>query len=205
MLIDLCVFRKVLKLFLFFFQCVKAAELIGTFVNPKVSLKLITSALEKTSKPSCIMVLTAVIRGSPKEILQPHLTDLGNTLSQAEVCQRSEEVRLTEKHTTKLVVPQLISSLLKCSHSHSSLAHLPHPVSRYSCGCVSEAKQELLYLPWAIVQPAAQTCCSPNLASSPFLSRCGFEFKYCCKRLQIVGGKWKGVTGREEAVQFVLY
>ncbi|NXX47089.1 DAAF5 factor, partial [Tricholaema leucomelas] len=78
-------------------NCVKAAELIGTFVSPKVSLKLITSALEKTSKPSCIMVLTAVIRGSPKEILQPHLTDLGNTLSQAEVCQRSEEVFYMEQ------------------------------------------------------------------------------------------------------------
>ncbi|KAF1543961.1 Dynein assembly factor 5, axonemal, partial [Eudyptula albosignata] len=72
-------------------NCVKAAELIGTFVSPKVSLRLITSAFGKTPKPSCIMVLTAVIRGSPKEILQPHLTDLGNTLSQAGVCQRSEE------------------------------------------------------------------------------------------------------------------
>ncbi|XP_009907079.2 dynein axonemal assembly factor 5 [Dryobates pubescens] len=78
-------------------NCVKAAELIGTFVSPKVSLKLITSALKKTPKPSCIMVLTAVIRGSPKEILQPHLTDLGNTLSQAEVCQRSEEVFYMEQ------------------------------------------------------------------------------------------------------------
>ncbi|XP_054247137.1 dynein axonemal assembly factor 5 [Indicator indicator] len=78
-------------------NCVKAAELIGTFVSPKVWLKLITAALEKTPKPSCIMVLTAVIRGSPKEILQPHLTDLGNTLSQAEVCQRSEEVFYMEQ------------------------------------------------------------------------------------------------------------
>ncbi|KFO90005.1 HEAT repeat-containing protein 2, partial [Buceros rhinoceros silvestris] len=83
--------RKVVK------NCVKAAELIGTFVSPKVSLKLITSAFGKTPKPSCIMVLTAVIRGSPKEILQPHLTDLGNTLSQAGVCQRSEEVFYMEQ------------------------------------------------------------------------------------------------------------
>ncbi|XP_035753114.1 dynein assembly factor 5, axonemal [Egretta garzetta] len=78
-------------------NCVKAAELIGTFVSPKVSLRLITSAFEKTPKPSCIMVLTAVIRGSPKEILQPHLADLGNTLSQAGVCQRSEEVFYMEQ------------------------------------------------------------------------------------------------------------
>ncbi|NXY48339.1 DAAF5 factor, partial [Ceuthmochares aereus] len=78
-------------------NCLKAAELIGTFVSPKVSLKLITSAFGKTTKPSCIMVLTAVIRGSPKEILQPHLTDLGNTLSRGGVCQQSEEVFYMEQ------------------------------------------------------------------------------------------------------------
>ncbi|XP_074742673.1 dynein axonemal assembly factor 5 isoform X2 [Strix uralensis] len=78
-------------------NCVKAAELIGTFVSPEVSLRLITSAFGKTPKPSCVMVLTAVIRGSPKEILQPHLTNLGNTLSQAGVCQRSEEVFYMEQ------------------------------------------------------------------------------------------------------------
>ncbi|KAI1233745.1 hypothetical protein IHE44_0004188 [Lamprotornis superbus] len=76
---------------------VKAAELIGTFVSPKVSLKLITPAFEQTPKASCVMVLAAVIRGSPKEILQPHVTQLGNTLSQAGVCQRSEEVFYMEQ------------------------------------------------------------------------------------------------------------
>uniref|UniRef100_A0A803VEZ2 Dynein axonemal assembly factor 5 n=2 Tax=Ficedula albicollis TaxID=59894 RepID=A0A803VEZ2_FICAL len=76
---------------------VQAAELIGTFVSPKVSLKLITPAFEQTPKASCVMVLAAVIRGSPKEILQPHVTQLGNTLSQAGVCQRSEEVFYMEQ------------------------------------------------------------------------------------------------------------
>ncbi|NXG59967.1 DAAF5 factor, partial [Hemiprocne comata] len=83
--------RKVVK------NCVKAAELIGMFVSPKVSLRLITSAFGKTPKPSCIMVLTAVIRGSPKEILQPHLAHLGNMLSEAGVCQQSEEVFYMEQ------------------------------------------------------------------------------------------------------------
>ncbi|NXH14796.1 DAAF5 factor, partial [Bucco capensis] len=78
-------------------NCVKAAELIGTFVSPKVSLKLITSAFGQSPKPSCVMVLTAVIRGSPKETLQAHLPDLGNTLSQARVCQQSEEVFYMEQ------------------------------------------------------------------------------------------------------------
>ncbi|XP_071426812.1 dynein axonemal assembly factor 5 [Pithys albifrons albifrons] len=76
---------------------VKAAELIGTFVSPKVSLKLITSAFGQTPKPSCVMVLAAVIRGSPKEILQPYVAQLGNTLSQAGVCQRSGEVLYMEQ------------------------------------------------------------------------------------------------------------
>ncbi|NXQ52942.1 DAAF5 factor, partial [Anthoscopus minutus] len=76
---------------------VKAAELIGMFVNPKVSLKLITPAFGQTPKASCVMVLAAVIRGSPKEILQPHVPQLGNTLSQAGVCQRSEEVFYMEQ------------------------------------------------------------------------------------------------------------
>ncbi|XP_017669116.1 PREDICTED: dynein assembly factor 5, axonemal [Lepidothrix coronata] len=76
---------------------VKAAELIGTFVSPKVSLRLITSAFEQTPKPSCVMVLAAVIQGSPKEILQPHVAQLGNTLSQPGVCQRSEEVFYMEQ------------------------------------------------------------------------------------------------------------
>ncbi|KFU93899.1 HEAT repeat-containing protein 2, partial [Chaetura pelagica] len=78
-------------------NCVKAAELIGMFVSPKVSLRLITSAFGKTPKPSCVMVLTAVIRGSTKEILQPHLAHLGNTLSEAGVCQQSGEVFYMEQ------------------------------------------------------------------------------------------------------------
>ncbi|OXB67597.1 hypothetical protein ASZ78_004715 [Callipepla squamata] len=84
-------------------NCVKAAELIGTFVSPKVSLRLITSAFEVTPKPSCLMVLAAVIRGSPKEILQPHLTNLGNTLSQAGVCQRSEELDVIATHSGPVI------------------------------------------------------------------------------------------------------
>ncbi|KAF2976700.1 hypothetical protein EK904_009227 [Melospiza melodia maxima] len=86
---------------------VKAAELIGTFVSPKVSLKLITPAFEQTPKASCVMVLAAVIRGSPREILQPHVAQLGNTLAQAGVCQRSEEV---EKTMSSLAAVQQLES-----------------------------------------------------------------------------------------------
>lgn len=78
----------------------KAAELIGTFVNPKVSLKLLMSALEKTPMPSYLMILAAVIRGCPRQVLKPHLSYLANTLSQPEICQRSEEVRINGKSKT---------------------------------------------------------------------------------------------------------
>uniref|UniRef100_K7F9I7 Dynein axonemal assembly factor 5 n=1 Tax=Pelodiscus sinensis TaxID=13735 RepID=K7F9I7_PELSI len=78
-------------------NCVKAAELIGTFVNPKVSLKLLMSALEKTPMPSYLMILAAVIRGCPRQVLKPHLSNLANTLSQPEICQRSEEIFYMEQ------------------------------------------------------------------------------------------------------------
>lgn len=70
-----------------------AAELIGAFVSPAVSLKLITSDLKKVPMPSYLMVLAAVIRGSPRKVLQPHLVDLASTLDCPEIRQRSEEVR----------------------------------------------------------------------------------------------------------------
>uniref|UniRef100_A0A674JVF0 Dynein axonemal assembly factor 5 n=1 Tax=Terrapene triunguis TaxID=2587831 RepID=A0A674JVF0_9SAUR len=78
-------------------NCVKAAELIGTFVSPKVSLKLLVSALEKTPMPSNLMILAAVIRGCPRQVLKPHLSYLANTLSQPEICQRSEEIFYMEQ------------------------------------------------------------------------------------------------------------
>ncbi|XP_053898776.1 dynein axonemal assembly factor 5 [Malaclemys terrapin pileata] len=78
-------------------NCVKAAELIGTFVSPKVSLKLLMSALEKTPMPSYLMILAAVIRGCPRQVLKPHLSYLANTLSQPEICQRSEEIFYMEQ------------------------------------------------------------------------------------------------------------
>uniref|UniRef100_A0A8D0G7G5 Dynein axonemal assembly factor 5 n=1 Tax=Sphenodon punctatus TaxID=8508 RepID=A0A8D0G7G5_SPHPU len=78
-------------------NCVKAAELIGTFVNPQVSLRLIMSALKKTPMPSYLMVLAAVIKGCPRQVFQPHLAYLANTISEPEICQRSDEVFYMEQ------------------------------------------------------------------------------------------------------------
>ncbi|KAJ7305890.1 hypothetical protein JRQ81_010256 [Phrynocephalus forsythii] len=77
-------------------NCLKAAELIGVFVSPAVSLKLITSDLEKAPMPSYLIILAAVIRGSPRKLLQPHLVYLSDILSRPEICLRSEEVYMTQ-------------------------------------------------------------------------------------------------------------
>ncbi|XP_075035743.1 dynein axonemal assembly factor 5 [Mixophyes fleayi] len=71
---------------------VKSAELIGTFVNPEVFLKLVLPALGKSPLASHLMVLAAFIRGSSKEVLQPHLHRIADVLSQTEICQGSEKV-----------------------------------------------------------------------------------------------------------------
>ncbi|XP_030068430.1 dynein axonemal assembly factor 5 [Microcaecilia unicolor] len=78
-------------------NCVKSAELIGIFVNPEVFLKLILSALQKSPSPSHLMVLAAVIRGCPNQMLIPHLNKIASTLSQPEVCQGSEKVQYLEQ------------------------------------------------------------------------------------------------------------
>ncbi|XP_054851534.1 dynein axonemal assembly factor 5 isoform X2 [Eublepharis macularius] len=78
-------------------ECLKAAELIGTFVSPAVSLKLIVSDLKKAPLPSHLMVLSAVIRGSPRKVLQPQLVYLADTLSHPHVSQCTAEVSYLEQ------------------------------------------------------------------------------------------------------------
>ncbi|KAL8175544.1 UNVERIFIED_CONTAM: hypothetical protein K2H54_029880, partial [Gekko kuhli] len=77
--------------------CLKAAELIGMFVSPAVSLKLIVSDLEKVPQPPHLMVLSAVTRGSPRNVLQPHLGHLTDTLSHPHVSQCTAEVSYLEQ------------------------------------------------------------------------------------------------------------
>ncbi|NXG34853.1 DAAF5 factor, partial [Dromaius novaehollandiae] len=166
-------------------NCVKAAELIGTFVNPKVSLRLITSAFEKTPMPSHIMVLTAVICGSPKEILKPHLTDLGNALSKAEICQRSEEVFYMEQllccvqalievcqEDCKEISLQLTKVLVTVMAIPRS-QHLKEKVEKTMCslaevqqldGFLYLYKQHIIQLmEWVSVSHNCWTCYSPEL------------------------------------------
>lgn len=76
---------------------IKAAELIGTFVNPEVFLKLILPALQKSPLASHLMILAAFIRGSSREVLKPHLHRIADGISQTEICQGSEKVLYLEQ------------------------------------------------------------------------------------------------------------
>lgn len=82
---ELCIFPSLL-------QCVRAAELIGTFVNPEVFLKLILAMLKKAPSASGLLILASVIRGCPRNALQPHLKVLATELAQEHICQGSENV-----------------------------------------------------------------------------------------------------------------
>ncbi|XP_078415012.1 dynein axonemal assembly factor 5 isoform X2 [Cetorhinus maximus] len=75
---------------------VKAAELIGTFVDPEVFLKLILMALEKSSCTAHLIVLGAVIRGSSAQVLHPHLLRIGATLALPDTCQVTQKVEYLE-------------------------------------------------------------------------------------------------------------
>ncbi|XP_018423410.1 PREDICTED: dynein assembly factor 5, axonemal [Nanorana parkeri] len=76
---------------------IKAAELIGTFVNPEVLLKLILPALQRSPLASHLMILAAFIRGSSKEVLKPHLHRIADAISKTDICQGSEKVLYLEQ------------------------------------------------------------------------------------------------------------
>ncbi|KAM5152154.1 dynein axonemal assembly factor 5 isoform 2-T2 [Mantella aurantiaca] len=76
---------------------IKAVEVIGTFVDPEVFLKLILPALRRSPLASHLMVLAAFVRGSSKEVLKPHLHRIADVISQSEICQGSEKVLYLEQ------------------------------------------------------------------------------------------------------------
>ncbi|XP_072692728.1 dynein axonemal assembly factor 5 isoform X2 [Canis lupus baileyi] len=73
-------------------NCITSAELVGVFVSPEVFLKLILSALKKSPSPAGLLVLASIIRGCPREALQPHLKVIATELAQPHVCQGSENL-----------------------------------------------------------------------------------------------------------------
>uniref|UniRef100_UPI00358E37B4 dynein axonemal assembly factor 5-like isoform X1 n=1 Tax=Myxine glutinosa TaxID=7769 RepID=UPI00358E37B4 len=64
-----------------------SAELIGTFVNPEVFLKLMLVSIQQSPSPSSLMVLSAAVRGSSAELLHPFLPRILDTLVDPDVAQ----------------------------------------------------------------------------------------------------------------------
>ncbi|XP_062820415.1 dynein axonemal assembly factor 5 [Anolis carolinensis] len=167
-------------------NCLKAAELVGIFVSPAVSLKLILSDLEKTPMPSCLMILAAVIRGSPRKVLQPHLVYLADMLSRPEISQRTEEVfyvtqllscveavvevcqedcqevslPLTKVLITIMAIPPNVGHLhVKLEETMNTLAEVQH-----LAGIVSLYRQHMAQLmEWVSLTHSRWTCYSPEL------------------------------------------
>ncbi|XP_062036464.1 dynein axonemal assembly factor 5 [Lepus europaeus] len=71
-------------------SCTRSAELVGAFVSPEVTLKLLLPLLKRSPSPAGLLVLAAVIRGCPREALRPHLKALATELAQPHICQGSE-------------------------------------------------------------------------------------------------------------------
>ncbi|XP_003795509.1 dynein assembly factor 5, axonemal [Otolemur garnettii] len=71
-------------------NCVRSAELIGTFVPPEVFLKLMLAMLKKSPSPSKLLVLASAVQGCPREALQPHVKVIAMDLAQTHICQASE-------------------------------------------------------------------------------------------------------------------
>ncbi|XP_065109082.1 dynein axonemal assembly factor 5 [Paramisgurnus dabryanus] len=79
-------------------QCLESAKLLGVFVSPEVYLKLLlphvadSASCSSASPWAPLMVLAAVLRGSSREALRPHLLQIGDTLAHPDVCQGSQQV-----------------------------------------------------------------------------------------------------------------
>lgn len=75
---------------------------MGAFVSAEVYLKLLLPHVEDFTSCSSaspwapLTVLGAILRGSSREALQPHLIKIGDTLAHPEVCQGSQQVRDNE-------------------------------------------------------------------------------------------------------------
>ncbi|KAJ8251506.1 hypothetical protein GJAV_G00222090 [Gymnothorax javanicus] len=82
-------------------SCLESAELLGRFVSPEVSLKLLLARVENapssSSSSSALMLLAAVLRGCPRDTLKPHLVQIGDTLAHPDVWQESQQVQYLEQ------------------------------------------------------------------------------------------------------------
>lgn len=67
-----------------------AAEYLGYFVSPDVYCELLWPTLEQNPTPGHFKVFSAVLRGSPRDLLVPELKKIGELLQKNYICQSSK-------------------------------------------------------------------------------------------------------------------
>ncbi|XP_061079679.1 dynein axonemal assembly factor 5 [Conger conger] len=76
-------------------SCLESAELLGRFVHPEVSLKLLLAHAENASSSSSssasLAVLAAVLRGGSGHALRPHLLRIGDALAHPDLWHESQQ------------------------------------------------------------------------------------------------------------------
>ncbi|ELU05823.1 hypothetical protein CAPTEDRAFT_167239 [Capitella teleta] len=65
----------------------KSAELVGFFVPPEVWVKMVLDHVKASQSPSSVLILSAIIRGSHRTSLKPHLEALCSVLADHNLCQ----------------------------------------------------------------------------------------------------------------------
>jgi hypothetical protein len=69
------------------FQILKSAELIGYFVPLPVSWPILSSAVSLGATEGNLAVLASVLSGTEKAVLSAHSTQIGDLISDPDVCQ----------------------------------------------------------------------------------------------------------------------
>ncbi|XP_077979793.1 dynein axonemal assembly factor 5-like [Glandiceps talaboti] len=72
-------------------RTIKSAELVGLFVNPEVYCKLTLPTIKSAQNTNVLMVMAAIVRGTPSDSLKPHLEKICDTLAHPDVC-RAEQI-----------------------------------------------------------------------------------------------------------------
>ncbi|KAG8145681.1 hypothetical protein E2320_012178 [Naja naja] len=146
-------------------NCLKATKLIGAFVSPAVSLKLILSDLGRAPMASYLTILAAVIQGSPRKVLQPHLVSLGNALCNPEVfyleqllCCVESLIELCQEDCKEISLQ--LTKVLVTIMAIPTAGHLHVKVTTLNASLLKHISQ---LMEWLSSTHDGWSCCSPEL------------------------------------------
>ncbi|KAH3861633.1 dynein axonemal assembly factor 5-like [Dreissena polymorpha] len=122
-------------------NALKAAELIGYFVDTEVWSKLILKGVKTLQNHSSIMVLAAVIRGTEKSKLMPHLNSILDTVYTPDICQSvvvPMQMQILSCMESMLVVSD--TDLLASNKSPQTMFNILHTVLALQQGDIIKDK-----------------------------------------------------------------